>query len=573
MKTMTSSKYSMPKTRCVSELAETHFDVTIIGGGISGAWLALHCAQQGYKTALIERGDYACSTSSASSKLLHGGIRYLQQFEFNKVRESAMERAEYVYAAPHLSTPVPFLVPTYRDFKRSKLFLNCGMLAYRLLCIGENKVIESKEEVLPKISSISANQLNRVCDLEQQDHTGAVVFYERHMLDSERMVLAIIQSAQQLGAATYNHVSATGFSSHGHDITGVKARDEISHREFTIKSTLVVNAAGPFIDNLNSKLQHADKAPSINGFALGSHIITRSLCDHAIALTTQHQSNAKIDRGGRHVFVIPWRGLSLIGTSYDEVDSPNGNLSIQSDHIDQLLDAINDGMPNANLTRDDIISGYSGLYPLNTDNIDSTVYQGSGEYQIIDHQHTNGIRGLITALGAKFTTGRKISALTMKLINKKLADTRHSDDAVTKLKLFGSQYKSFQVLRATKLDQYNDRYSTEAIDHFLMLYGSNIDAFLASVADKPTLRNKLCLGQPDILGQVAWAIDCEQAQRLDDVLYGRTSLGLLGIRAEELNPIAELMAEKLGWSSAHMQTELTNTIARLNQTQSAIRGN
>lgn len=559
--------------RNTSELADSQFDVTIIGGGISGAWLALHCAQQGYKTALIERSDYASATSSSSSKLLHGGIRYLQQFEFDKVRESAMERAEYVYAAPHLSTPVPFLIPTYPDFKRSKFFLNCGMVAYRMLCLGENKLIESPEQKLPGIRSINASALNKICDLEQEKHTGAVVFYERHMLDSERMVLAVIQSARQLGALTYNYVNAEGFLGDEHKITGVRARDVISQKHINIHSKLVINAAGPFIDNLNSTLRHATQAPSINGFALGSHIITRQLSDHAIALTTKHQSNAKIDRGGRHVFAIPWRGFSLIGTSYDEVDNPNGDLSIQASHVDELLEAINDAMPSARLTRDDIISGYTGLYPLNTHNIDSTVYQGSGEYQIIDHHAANGVSGLVTALGAKFTTGRKISALTMKLVNQKLGGLL----AVTKTKLVGSDFSSFgnsfSALRQTKIKQYQGEYSAEAIEHFLMLYGSNLDAFLSRIANHPDLQTPICATQPDVLGQVTWAIENEQAQRLDDILYGRTSLGLLGIKEEELKPVAQLMAKQLGWSSSELADELAHSVARLNKTQSAIQGN
>ena len=161
--------------RNTQALASQQFDVCIVGGGISGAWLALHCAQSGLTTALIEKGDFASQTSSSSSKLLHGGIRYLQQFQFGKVRESAIERAHYIYAAPHLSTAVPFAVPTYRDFQRSKTFLRSGMLAYKSLCFGEDRIIESREEHLPPITSISSSGLNEICELEGNEHTGAVV--------------------------------------------------------------------------------------------------------------------------------------------------------------------------------------------------------------------------------------------------------------------------------------------------------------------------------------------------------------------------------------------------------------
>lgn len=559
--------------RSLSALKGEKFDVVIIGGGITGAWLSLHCAQHGYKTALIEKADYASQTSAASSKMLHSGIRYLQQMQFDKVRESAMERAEYIYAAPHLSNAIPFAVPTYRDFKRSKFFLRCGMLAYQTLCLGENSVIESQEQRLPGMRSISADELNTICDLENEPHTGAIVFHERHMIDSERMVLAILQTARDLGAQVHNYVCAQSFLGDDQCVTGVVARDELNGDEFAINATLVVNAAGPWIDSLNGKLLNADKAPNINSFAVGSHIVTRQLSDHAIALTTKHKANTKIDRGGRHVFAIPWRGYSLVGTSYDEIMSPNGDLSLQAEHVDQLLEAINDAMPSAQLTRGDVISGYSGLYDYRTNNIKSTVYQGSGEYQIIDHQSANSVDGLVSALGAKFTTGRKVSELTMKLIGKKLSGLQAgSTKRLVKRKLHGSDYSSFSELQQLKQAQYKGLYTPDTIDHLLMSYGSDIDAFISRISDEPELKNIICCSQPDIFGQVIWAIEQEQAVALSDVVYGRTSLGLLGISKDELSKICELMAKKLEWSSQQQQQQFNQTLSRLEKTQAAING-
>lgn len=562
---MTSSD-AKPNGRDLSALSDNEFDAVIIGGGISGAWSSLHCAQQGLKTALIEKHDYASQTSSSSSKLLHGGIRYLPHMQFGKVRESALERAEYLYAAPHLSAAVPFIFPTYKDFQRSKFFLNCGMLAYRVLCLGENAVIGSSEQHLPAIRSLSAESLNQICDLSNEDHTGAVMFYERHMLDSERMVLAIIKTSQNLGAKAFNYVSAQNFMIDGNTITGLEAKDELSGERLTINSKLIINAAGPWIDTLNSQLQNADKAPSINGFAVGSHIITRQLSDHAIGITTKHQSDAKIDRGGRHVFVIPWRGYSLIGTSYDDIENPNESMTIKPGHVDQLLEAVNEGMPSAQLTRDDIISGYSGLYNLHTDNIKSTVYQGSGEYQIIDHAAANGVEGMVTALGAKFTTGRKLSALTMKVVNQKLG----LSDKTTRIKLQGSDYSSLAEFTQAKLNQYQDRFSDQVIQHLIQHYGSDIDQFIARIENDPALCKTICANHQDIFGQVVWAIENEQAVTLNDVLYNRTSLALLGINEDEVKTVAELMAQHLTWSESTKDEQVEQVLKRLAATEQAI---
>jgi glycerol-3-phosphate dehydrogenase len=392
------------------------------------------------------------------------------------------------------------------------------------------------------------------------------------------MVLAIIQTARELGAKTYNYVAATGFLGDDDTVSGIIARDQLSGNQFSINASLVVNAAGPWIDGLNSKLKNADKAPRINSFAIGSHIVTRQLCDHAIALTTKHQAGSKIDRGGRHVFAIPWRGYSLIGTSHNEIDSADGDISLQAEHVDQLIEAINDAMPAAKLTRDDVVSGYSGLYDFRTNNIKSTVYQGSGEYQIIDHQSANKVEGLVTALGAKYTTGRKVSAMTMKVVNSKLAADNSSADKklvrqkLVRQKLRGSDYSSLAQLQQEKLEHYKNQYSAATIKHLIMSYGSDIDAFLQSINGKHELQKRICATQPDLFGQVVWAIGKEQAVMLDDVVFGRTSLGLLGLQMDELSGIATLMADQLGWSADELEHQLKATSSRMNKTQAAING-
>ena len=554
--------------RNLERLKSTEFDVLIVGGGISGAWLALHCAQSGYRTALIERGDYASETSSSSSKLLHGGIRYLQQMQFGKVRESAFERAQYLFAAPHLTKAVPFIIPTYKDFPRSKFFLNCGMLAYQVLCMGENKVIQSPELELSGSHSISRVELNQLCDLESEPHTGGVVFYERHMVNSERMVLAILQTSRDAKAEVHNYISAIKLTLEGDRVNGVLAQDHINEDRFEIKSKLVINAAGPWIDSLNSGLR-TDHEPSITGFAIGSHIVSRQLSEHAIALTSKHQSDAKLDRGGRHVFVIPWRGLSLIGTSYDDVESLQSDLSIQSSHVQQLLDAINQAMPSAKLTRADLISGYSGLYPLRAETIQGAIYQGSGEYQIIDHERSDNTDGVITAFGAKFTTGRKLSALTMKLVAQKLGKACN----VSKTKLHNSEYASLEEFSKIKLDQYSGLLPAATIELLISHYGSDVDVFIDSIGAQKNLLQPIVEDQPDILGQVVWAVEREQAQHLNDVLFRRTSSALLGITEQEVTIAARVMASVAGWDGVRRNAEIDATMELLNATNKALAAN
>lgn len=542
--------------RDIAALQDQQFDVVIVGGGISGAWLAYHAACSGYRTALVEQQDFASQTSSSSSKLLHGGIRYLQQFQFGKVRESAIERAHYIYAAPHLSVPVPFLVPTYKDFARSKFFLNCGMLAYRFLTLGENRIIAAQEEQLPPISSLNKAQLQDVLDLGSEPHTGAVQFYERHMVNSERMVLTILQSAAAKGACVVNHCSAVRTLRNKNTVTGLLARDETNGNEFEIHARLVINAAGPWIDELDQ--QTSDNAPRINGFAIGSHIITKQICSRAIALTTQHQSNAKVDRGGRHVFVIPWFGYSLIGTSYDEIDQPTRNPKIEAGHVSQLLDAVNAALPTAQLKGSDVISGYSGLYPLRTEEIKSSVYQGSGEYVIIDHAAADNIDGLITALGAKFTTGRKLSALTMQQVANKLG----GKPALGKARLDSGQYQSFKQFQRAQTEQHGSLLRPTTLRHLTHLYGSQIHSLVELVQQDPSLGQAMSSDQPDILAQAVLAVRDEQALTLEDVLFRRTSVGFFNMSHDEIATVAKYVAAELGWSAQETHSQVEQLVAR-----------
>ena len=590
------------RATALQQLKQERFDVLIVGGGITGAWIALRCATLGLKTAVIERGDFAGETSSSSSKLLHGGIRYLQQMQFGKVRESALERAAYLASAPHLADAVPFLVPTYKDFKRSKLFLACGMLAYQTLGLGQKKIIGRDNKIFPRTAAISAQQLNEICDLTHDDHTGAISFPEFHMHDTERTVWSVLDSARRSGAVVANYVNAddfivtqtpAGIQTPAHSnasgktarrIDGVVATDRAARKNaaagsFAIKTKLVVNAAGPWVDGLNRGL-NTQPAALINGYAVGAHLITRQIiADAAIAITTKHKSGAKIDRGGRHVFVIPWRNCSLIGTSYRETSDPDAAAVLDSDDVAQLIEAINHAIPKANLAADDILGAYSGLYPLRVDTVESKVYQGSGEYVILDHQRTDAVEGLVTALGAKFTTARILAAKTMGLIEHKLEIVSPGDvrtgsrtEAVTgvapapdaEIKLACSAYANLDVFRARQYSRLDERFSADQIEHLIKTYGSDLDAFIAflDAQDDASLEQPMMATQADILGQVAWAIDHEMALRLDDVLLRRTSTGLLGISDAEIRQVARLMAQRLGWSETETAAEIDKTRQR-----------
>jgi glycerol-3-phosphate dehydrogenase len=316
------------------KLADREFDILVIGGGITGGWLAFDCASRGLSVALIEKGDFGEATSAKSSKLLHGGIRYLQQLDFAKVRESALERAVYQRVAPHLTNFVPFLVPTYRTLPKGRSMLCAGMALYRLLCQGENRIIPDTAKRIPRGGMLSREEVLRAVPIQSAGVTGGYVFYESHMENSERMTLAVVKSAARAGAVCANYMRADGFLESDRVVCGVAATDLETGARFDIRARVSVNAAGPWSERLNGALG-GGAAGRITGFSQGSHLVTRQLIErYAIAIPTRYRGANVVDRGGRHIFILPWRGYSLIGPSYvaagsdlDRLSSPVKSLS------------------------------------------------------------------------------------------------------------------------------------------------------------------------------------------------------------------------------------------------------
>ncbi|MDH3376849.1 MAG: FAD-dependent oxidoreductase, partial [Gammaproteobacteria bacterium] len=341
-------------------LQRDSFDVLVIGGGISGAWIALDCALRGMRVALIDKADFGGATSAASSKLLHGGIRYLQQLNFAKVRQSALERANYLVVAPHLSHFVPFLVPTYSNLRQGKLLLRSALAFYAMLCSGENRRVIDHAKRVPRATTCSAAEVLERIPFRDKSMSGGVVFYESHMESAERMTLAVISQAYRHGVIVANYVEVTGLLEHNGRIHGVSCTDVDGGDAMEIRAALTVNAAGPWISGSGDRFSSAANRRLTTGFSQGSHLVTKQLiADYAIALPTEQQAESLIDRGGRHIFIIPWRGHSLIGTSYAPLHGDIDHVHITDVEIDQLLGEVNKHLPELGVGRSDIVHAYS----------------------------------------------------------------------------------------------------------------------------------------------------------------------------------------------------------------------
>ncbi len=537
-------------------LEAAEHDLLIIGGGITGACLAFDAATRGMKVALIERDDFGGATSASSSKLLHGGIRYLQQLRFGKARESARERLFFQNLAPHLTYYLPFVVPTFRGLARGKPVLTAGMVLYETLCIGQTDLLLDRAQGVPPGRGLSVEDVTAMIPgISGDGLTGGRLFHESHMVNSERMTLAFVEGAAVNGADVANYVRADDFLRQGERVVGVKATDTESGQGLIIRARVVVNAAGPWIRTLNEQLGLGSVGRVVTGFSRGAHMVTKPLTDgYAVALPTKRRAESVLDRGGRHVFIIPWRGHSLIGTSYRPHEGPLENMSPTPDEIGDLIGDINAALGDDTLTPADVRYAFAGLYPLTAEEIDSRVYQGSADYQVLDHGADDGIPGLFTVFGAKFTTARLLAERAIDRIAPKLEgewrDCQTRGVALPSAPSAGDRIEAGVV-------------SEPMAGDLLVNYGSHAAAVASLASEDTALTAELGANRGAWGVDAVWAVREEMAQHLEDVVFRRTGLGTLGNPGEEvLRAVAELMAADLGWDAAKVASEVKATLER-----------
>lgn len=542
-------------------LGAVTYDVAIIGGGITGACLALDASARGMSVALVEKGDFGAATSSASSKVLHGGIRYLQQGRLLKLRESALERVYFQRLAPHLTRYVPFVVPAYPGLRKGRLLLSVGLAAYEALCTGQNRHVDDPAKQVPTGRLLGKDEIREMVNPSLGERmTGGVVVYESHMRDSERMTLSFVRTAAEHGAVVTNYTRAESFLQKGDRVIGIRARDLIGGSTVEIRSSAVVNAAGPWIPSTLERLGERIHRRLVTAFGRGAHIVTKPLTDgYAIALPIPEQNEALVNRGGRHVFVIPWRGHSLIGTTYGPYHGDPDDVAADESDVEELLELINAAFGERVLIRRDVVHAYAGLYPLTAEQVDPEVYQGRGDYRVVDHERTDGVKGLLSVLGAKFTTARRVAEKAVDVLARKL-DGDFSSCRTRRMRLVGGEVGDLEAYREKKRRQYASVLSADAVDHLVHSYGTEMDDLVSTLQGAPQLAERLSSERGTLAVEVVHAVRSEMARRLEDVVFRRTGLGDLGHPGmPALRRCAELMGRERGWDEERIEEELRST--------------
>jgi len=359
-------------------------DVVIIGGGINGAGIARDAAMRGLNVLLIDKGDLGAATTSASTRLIHGGLRYLEHFEFGLVRESLREREILLKIAPDLVKPLAITIPIYKQSKRGRLTIRAGMILYDLLSWGKS---------LPNHRMLSrAETLERWPGLNPEDLVGSALYYDAQVEFPDRLVVANARSAREFGAEVLTHTRVTSLTGSGVQFAG----------QF-VEASVIINAAGPWVDQV---LERAPvKSPKLIGGTKGSHII--------VPVFPGAPSNAiylEARSDGRPIFIIPWNKLFLIGTTDVRFEGDPDEVRCEDWEIDYLLSEANLALPDAQLTRDSILDTYSGVRPL--PNQSST-----RRHYIREHPQ---LPNLLSIVGGNLTTYRSLSEECVDLIFRKL---------------------------------------------------------------------------------------------------------------------------------------------------------
>jgi glycerol-3-phosphate dehydrogenase len=522
----------------LAALQQDSFDVVVIGGGITGAGVALDAASRGYSVALVERRDFASGTSSRSSKLVHGGLRYLQNFDLGLVREALLERGLLTSLAPHLVKPLPLVVPSFGG-KRPDRMLGTGLHLYdrmaRELRRGspvdwspdKHRIIEG-DEVLELVPALAA-----------REPTSGYLFYDCQT-DDTRLVLTVLGEAERFGAIVCNRLEVRGLI-HDDDgwACGVRCTDVLSGDDLEIRSGTVVNATGVWADRISpDEFYEAEEVPHIRP-SRGTHL---TLARDKLPVAG---GGAIAPAGkGRTIFVLPWLGRTLVGTTDVDYDGGLDHIPPSDDDIGYLLGAVN-AFFETQLGLEDLTGAYAGVRPLISTGDPKKSVDISRRAELYETSS-----GMLTITGGKLTTFRRMAKQVVDRLVER--DGRDAPCRTQEIPL-GMPVAAEDLRRV-------DGIEPDTMALFAHRYGYFANEVLALADKAPELRERIVPDLPDLMAEVVVAGRLEQAQSLGDVFLRRTRLGLLAAAAvtndETPRKVARLLAGELGWDDARIDAEL-----------------
>lgn len=519
-------------------MADQHYDLIVIGAGINGAGIARDAALRGLSVALFDKTDIAGGTTSWSSRLIHGGLRYLEHAEIGLVRESLRERERLLRVAPHLVHPLPLTIPIYRWHRRGPLLIRIGMVGYDVL---------SYDKSLPRHRMMSPSQaVEHVPGINAEGLTGAARYYDAQVEFPERVAVESAIDAAANGATVRTGAEVVDLIVEAGVVRGVEWVDSDSGERGRAFGSVTVNVAGPWVDKVLAELDLAEM-PRFIGGTKGSHIVVEPFPGApADALYVEAKSD------GRPYFIIPWNGHYLIGTTDIRYDGDLDWVVPTEEEIRYLLDEANLVFPDAGLTRESVLYAYAGLRPL--------PYQPEGKESGITRRHivrdhAPRVEGLFSIIGGKLTTYRNLSEEAVDAVFRKLG--RKAPPSPTRTAPLPGAAMNLDSARRQVIDNRPDWLEERSAEYLLRVYGARAVSIVAYANERPEMRGVVDEVTGLIGAAVPIAFDEEFARTLADVVMRRTMVGYnreAGLTAAER--IAELMVDTGRWTVDESEAQL-----------------
>ncbi|MDX6439537.1 MAG: glycerol-3-phosphate dehydrogenase [Gaiellaceae bacterium] len=506
-----------PAVRDLSQLAERRFDVLVIGGGIIGAGIANEAARAGLSVALVDRGDFGAATSSASSKLIHGGLRYLRLGDVKLVREAHRERRALLQTvAPHLVRRLPFLFPLYRDGPYRPATMRLGLALYSTL---------ARDGIGGLLPPARARQ--SVPDLRLEGLRSCGVYIDSFTHDG-RLCLANVRATAAAGGVVANYAEVAALRHVAGRVRGAEVRDRVSGETLSVDARVVVNATGPWIDGVRALENPA--APPLARLSKGVHLLLKLDRPWSAALTIPHDAV-------RVTFAYPWQGMLLLGTTDTLYEGDPSEVGVEPADVARVLDEASVGVERDVLDPDRVRASFAGLRVL-----PGAGGGSSGETLTArrETQYVFGRGGMLTVAGGKLTTYRRIALAALERLRSELDGTQFDQSPLPLPGAAGLEDAGRRIAhRFPELDP-----ATRS--HLLHLYGSLAEEMLAPATREPSLLEPIHPDAPDVLAQIGYAREQEWAIRPEDVLWRRTTLGHRGLA----DAAAARVAEGLGYPAA-----------------------
>lgn len=529
-------------------MADSRFDLVVVGGGIYGTTIAWDASQRGLSVALVDRQDFGAGTSFNSAKTVHGGVRALQSGDLAQLRQFLGERRALSRIAPHLIDPLPFVIPTYGRITRHRWLMRGFFAAYDLLARRRNEGVDLARQ-LPDSRLLSRDECLRLNPaIDPAGVTGGIEWHDCQMYNSDRLTLAFLLSAHAAGAVAANYTDVTALLVRDGRVGGVSAHDRLGNQDFDIRADVVVNCGGPWAPSLVRTL-----APNLSRSMLPTPLSKSMNVVTNTQLGTTHACGSWAD--GRLLFAAPWRDSFIVGTSHHPYDGAPADRPIRREELDEFITQINRAFPRASLAVSDIRLVHCGLLPAT---------QAAGRHEalrktslVTDHR-ADGIHGLVSVLGVRYTTARETAQRAVDLVFTvreqtpppcRTADTPLAGGDIPDVARFLGDAERSPDAAVGPADR----------RRLARSYGTRYTAVLDHLRAAPSDAAPLGATCPVTRGEVRHAVRQEMAVTLADAVLRRTEAGSAGHPGPDaLAAAADVMADDLGWTPEQVASEVAS---------------